>query len=95
VRLHYCVMHFELQILDADDGWVGKHNMLRILRHESSPLHHGDEDDEDIGADGGGAHIHGNNGRVSYSLPINADLRFQRYWSYSFNQSLMPNNKIA
>ena len=89
-------MHFELQILDADDGWVGKHNMLRILRHESSPLHHGEEGADEEEEENGDNNNNNNNAqRVSYSLPINADLRFQRYWSFSFNQScLKSNNKL-
>ena len=71
IKLHYCLMYFEMRLMDADDGWVGKHNMLKILLHESSPLND----------------PHGFN-RVSYSLPVNADLRFQRFWSFSFSQSM-------
>ena len=38
VALHYCVMYFSLTIQDADDGWVGKHNMLTLESHSCSSL---------------------------------------------------------
>lgn len=33
VQLHYCTMFFTLSVQDADDGWVGKHNMLTLESH--------------------------------------------------------------
>lgn len=35
VRLHYCSMAFDLLLLDGDDGFQGKHNMLKLIRHTS------------------------------------------------------------
>mmetsp|Transcript_10734 Transcript_10734/g.14795 ORF Transcript_10734/g.14795 Transcript_10734/m.14795 type:complete len:269 (-) Transcript_10734:48-854(-) len=74
VKLHYCYIHFELQLLDADDGWIGKHNMLTIRRHESYPLVMNTN------------HARSTENRVVYSLPINASLRFQRCWSFNSRQ---------
>jgi hypothetical protein len=37
VQLHYCQMLFELLLLDGDDGYAGKHNMLTLLSHSSVP----------------------------------------------------------
>jgi len=67
-------MHFDLQLLDADDGWIGKHNMLTIRRHESYPLVTN------------GNQARNTENRVTYSLPINASLRFHRFWSFSPRQ---------
>jgi hypothetical protein len=38
VILHYCVMRFKMKVLDGDDGYIGKHNMLTIVEHSSVPL---------------------------------------------------------
>lgn len=38
VVLHYCVMRFKMLLLDGDDGYQGKHNMLTIIEHSSVPL---------------------------------------------------------
>lgn len=35
VMLHYCQMMFDLIVVDGDDGYVGKHNMLTLLSHTS------------------------------------------------------------
>lgn len=37
VPMHYCIMRFELLLHDADDGFVGKHNMLKLISHSSIP----------------------------------------------------------
>ena len=36
--LHYAVIRFKMHVMDGDDGYVGKHNMLRIIEHSSVPL---------------------------------------------------------
>ena len=36
--MHYCVVKFQLQVLDGDDGYQGKHNMLKLIEHSSVPL---------------------------------------------------------
>lgn len=33
VPTHYCILRFKMQIQDADDRYVGKFNVLRILEH--------------------------------------------------------------
>lgn len=38
VPLHYCNMRFEMLLLDGDDGYQGKWNMLRLTSHSSTPL---------------------------------------------------------
>lgn len=38
VILHYCVMRFKLKIMDGDDGYIGKHNMLKLIEHSSIVL---------------------------------------------------------
>lgn len=38
VQLHYCVMFFSLSVQDADDGWIGKHNMLSLESHSCSAI---------------------------------------------------------
>lgn len=35
VALHYCRMVFELLLMDGDDGYQGKHNMLMLVSHSS------------------------------------------------------------
>lgn len=35
VKLHYCDMVFDMLLLDGDDGYQGKHNMLKLVNHSS------------------------------------------------------------
>ena len=39
--MHYAVVHFTLLILDGQDGYVGKHNTLRMIEHASAALFRG------------------------------------------------------
>ena len=39
--MHYAVVHFTLIILDGQDGYVGKHNTLRMVEHASAALFRG------------------------------------------------------
>lgn len=65
VQLHYCQMNFELLLLDGDDGFQGKHNMLKLLRHTSSVT-------------GGGRRLQIEN--VNLPIPVFHDFRFYRFW---------------
>jgi hypothetical protein len=38
ITTHYSIVRFRLQIRDADDRYVGKYNVLRILEHSSRGL---------------------------------------------------------
>ena len=42
VKLHYCTMHFELNIKDAQEdplnGWIGKYNILDLESHSCTSL---------------------------------------------------------
>jgi len=38
VPLHYCNMRFVMVLLDGDDGYVGKCNMLKLISHSSTPV---------------------------------------------------------
>ena len=39
--MHYAVVHFELLILDGQDGYIGKFNTLRLVDHASVALFRG------------------------------------------------------
>ena len=39
--MHYAMVHFTLIILDGQDGYVGKHNTLRMVEHASAALFRG------------------------------------------------------
>lgn len=73
-------MHFELLLLDGDDGYIGKHNMLHLLAHYSTSLNstaavsaaaHGVAYDPSLDPS-----------RVDYKLPQVKDLRFYRFWDF-------------
>jgi hypothetical protein len=38
VEMHYCRMYFTLEISDADDGYIGKHNVLHLTSHACTSL---------------------------------------------------------
>eukprot|EP01033_Poteriospumella_lacustris_P007375 gene7375-5309_t len=65
VQLHYCDMSFDLLLLDGDDGFQGKHNMLKLLRHSSSVT-------------GGGRRVQLDH--VMHPIPVFHDFRFFRFW---------------
>ena len=39
--MHYAVVHFELLILDGQDGYIGKFNTLRLVEHASVAVFRG------------------------------------------------------
>ena len=39
--MHYAVVHFELIILDGQDGYIGKFNTLRLVEHASCAVFRG------------------------------------------------------
>lgn len=41
VVMHYAVVHFELMILDGQDGYIGKFNTLRLVEHASVAVFRG------------------------------------------------------
>jgi hypothetical protein len=83
VPMHYCNMRFEMTLLDGDDGYVGKCNMLRLTSHSSTPYrsanaaHNFNPLAHLLGAEVAPVQ------RVEYTLPVVADLRFHRYWHFS------------
>jgi len=92
VPLHYCNMRFVMILLDGDDGYEGKCNMLRLISHSSTPLprrtpgqnnnHHNINHHQHHGHPAEPAAVH----RVEYTLPQVADLRFHRFWNFSSRQ---------
>ena len=78
-------MRFEMTLLDGDDGYVGKCNMLRLTSHSSTPFRTGNPAHNFNPL----AHLMGEVAavqRVEYTLPVVADLRFHRYWQFSSRQ---------
>lgn len=41
VVTHYAVVYFDLMILDGQDGYIGKHNTLRMVQHASAAIYRG------------------------------------------------------
>jgi hypothetical protein len=39
--MHYAVVHFHLVIMDGQDGYIGKHNTLRMIEHASAAIYRG------------------------------------------------------
>ncbi|KAJ1419339.1 hypothetical protein B484DRAFT_453445 [Ochromonadaceae sp. CCMP2298] len=83
IPMHYCSMRFILELLDGDDGYVGKHNMLKLLSHSSVDLHQLRRNQARLGR---GQEVDDEAGRVHFPLPINSDLRFNRFWELSSRQ---------
>ena len=46
IPTHYCIIKFKMKIRDADDRYVGKYNVLRIVEHTSKALVDGDSGSE-------------------------------------------------
>lgn len=131
--LHYCNMRFVMVIMDGDDGYEGKFNMLRLISHSSVPLrrqphnnnnqHHNSNHNNNLHNlnnvhqnqqnhphnTAHNANIMNNNNnlnnqqgaavpvpaqqqqqqqehRIEYTLPVDADLRFHRFWNFSPRQ---------
>jgi hypothetical protein len=73
--MQYAVVYFTLAIMDAQDGFVGKHNVLRLVEHSSAAIVNG-------AAPGG---VWGSE-RVVHRLPANGDMQFWRHFSWSSRQ---------
>lgn len=73
-------MHFSLMLLDGDDGYIGKHNMLKLLSHFSTPLPRPPPPRAPRHTATIEIQSHNEDQRVYYPLPINHDFRFYRYW---------------
>jgi len=69
VQMHYATMYFKLLVLDGDDGYIGKHNMLTLVEHTALPY---------TPLPPAGGHM-GIDPRIEYQLPLNASLRFYRH----------------
>lgn len=41
VVTHYAIVYFELMVLDGQDGYIGKHNTLRMIQHASAAIFRG------------------------------------------------------
>eukprot|EP01038_Epipyxis_sp_PR26KG_P008008 gene8008-10852_t len=93
VNLHYCRMFFVLSLLDGDDGYIGKHNMLKMLSHQSTSLFNNNHMNQNILCNQydesflGGEELVSQS-RVTYNLPRVCDFRYYRVWSFSSRQKL-------
>lgn len=86
-------MRFIMELLDGDDGYIGKYNMLRLHSHSAIPIRTTtgtttqqlqQQQQQNIQP----IHINNmdDNRRIDYPLPIVSDLRFHRFWSFSSRQ---------
>ena len=91
-------MRFIMELLDGDDGYIGKYNMLRLHSHSAIPIRTAttgttttqqlqqqqQQQQQNIQP----IHINNmdDNRRIDYPLPIVSDLRFHRFWSFSSRQ---------
>ena len=82
-----------MELLDGDDGYIGKYNMLRLHSHSAIPIRTTtgtttqqlqQQQQQNIQP----IHINNmdDNRRIDYPLPIVSDLRFHRFWSFSSRQ---------
>ena len=80
LRLHYCTILFDLEILDGCDSYSnypGKHSVLRIVKHSQTlPGPPGAPQEE-----------------CYFPLPLHRDCRFWRDWSFLPSQEFPDNKK--
>lgn len=84
--MHYCDMVFDLLLLDGDDGYIGKHNMLKMISHTSVTSPALPPNQRHPGIETLPPNI------AHYPIPVFANFRFHRYWhfrdQYQFNASI-------
>ena len=82
VEMHYAIVQFKLLILDGQDGYIGKHNTLRLVEHSSAAIINGRH--PSLG--------HWGSEWIQHKLPNRTDMQFWRYWHWNSNNS---NNAIC
>lgn len=88
IALPHLIVRFQLQIMDGDDGYQGKHNMLMLLEHCIFPLSTGYQiTRDDINITDLLQTTPTNSTEIS--LPRNCDFRFYRHWPMSGQQKEM------